>query len=140
MDTEKENEALRKRVAELQEYIKNYLIEGANVMAMDPETIRILAKLGFLVIADLIKGDEDSSELEDKIAKANTEEELKEIAADEAKKVLAAEIGDEEVASVITDLVMADSVERVKDVIAKKEGVLKGLANLIGGLLKAIFG
>ena len=102
----------------------------------------LLMQLGLVLIARAINSDEDTSELEAKIAATSTEEEVKELAIGEGVKVLT-EVFDDPTAKLIAELVTAKDSETVKVAITKPEvrlNLLQSLAAMIGGFVDLLFG
>ena len=102
---------------------------------------KLLMQIGLMLIVRAVNSDEDTTEIEAEIAAADKND-IKDIAIREGTK-LVGEIVNDDVANIITDLAEVHTIEGVEDVINKPENklnILQGLANLISGILKAVFG
>jgi len=107
---------------------------------MDAFAGTLLAQLGLLLVARLIRGPENTADLEDRIVAADTPEKVQAIAIEQVAALMA---GDESTKALICDLVKAQSSDEVKAAVAKPQNtrtLLTGLADLVGDLVKAILG
>ncbi len=104
---------------------------------------RFLLQLGMMTIVNLVNSDDkDTAELQAEIAAAD-EEDVKEIVEREGKKLADEVVGEDVLDEMISELAGTRTPEDVKVVTSQpkiKLNILQGLADFLGGLVKALFG
>lgn len=103
---------------------------------------KLLLQLGLIIVARLINGDKDTTELEAEIAATTDRDELEGIAVREAVNVVGVATN-EETATLVGALVTAKNSDEIKAVInepTNRKNLLTAIADAISGLFKALLG
>jgi hypothetical protein len=99
---------------------------------------KLAVMFGLAVLKKLLESDEDTSELEEAIAAADSEEAIEEIVVSVAVDKIS-DVADPEVEEVVKELIESKSVEKVQEVMVRP-GIISGIVDLLGNLLGLIFG
>lgn len=110
--------------------------------------MKLLISFGFQLLREHIADDSDTSDIEEKLINAKTEEEVVVIAKEEAIRVIDETVlTDIEIPSdIVTDLARADSTEEVVEVLESEAGqrtlfdVVGEVISGLGGLFASLFG
>ena len=110
--------------------------------------MKLLISFGFQLLREHIADDSDTSDIEEKLIKAKTKEEIVVIAKEEAIRVIDESVlEDVEIPDdIIKDLARANSTEEVVEVFESETGqrtlfdILGDVISGLGGLLAGIFG